>query len=75
MQWPIKELEKLRANKVAFNDMELKGGSVFEVSGITASQVTDFSQLFIVLMMSVSAQADVPYFKEICIYVIDFKNA
>ncbi|KAG6626296.1 hypothetical protein CIPAW_15G037800 [Carya illinoinensis] len=38
VQWPIKELEKLRANKVAFNDMELKGGSVFEVSGITASQ-------------------------------------
>ncbi|XP_062159602.1 beta-fructofuranosidase, insoluble isoenzyme CWINV1-like [Alnus glutinosa] len=36
--WPIKEIEKLRTNNVSFHDKELKGGSLFEVSGITASQ-------------------------------------
>ena len=42
VQWPIKEIEKLRTNKVSFDSKELKGGSIFEVSGITASQVTNF---------------------------------
>jgi len=42
VQWPIKEIEKLRSNKVSFDSKELKGGSIFEVSGITASQVTNF---------------------------------
>ena len=42
VQWPIKEIEKLRTHEVSFDSKELKGGSVFEVSGIKASQVTLF---------------------------------
>ena len=42
MQWPIKEIEKLRTNKVSFHDKEVKDGFIYEVSGITASQVTHF---------------------------------
>ncbi|KAM3757960.1 hypothetical protein ACB098_01G006500 [Castanea mollissima] len=38
VQWPINEIEKLRTNNVSFEGMELKQGSVFEVSGITTSQ-------------------------------------
>ncbi|XWS70239.1 hypothetical protein CRYUN_Cryun03dG0031700 [Craigia yunnanensis] len=37
-QWPVEEIEKLRAKNVSFQNKELKGGSVLEVSGITASQ-------------------------------------
>lgn len=40
VQWPIKELEKLRTKQVSFDDVNLKSGSVFEVPGITAAQVT-----------------------------------
>ncbi|KAK9077704.1 hypothetical protein SSX86_006041 [Deinandra increscens subsp. villosa] len=38
VQWPVKELEKLRTQKVHFENKELKGGSMIEISGITASQ-------------------------------------
>ncbi|KAF8369650.1 hypothetical protein HHK36_014311 [Tetracentron sinense] len=38
VQWPIVEIEKLRSNRVDLPSTELKGGSVIEVSGITASQ-------------------------------------
>ncbi|GLT25586.1 hypothetical protein SLA2020_007070 [Shorea laevis] len=38
IQWPIKEIEKLRKKKVSFEDKELKGGSVLKVPDITASQ-------------------------------------
>ncbi|KAI3505784.1 hypothetical protein L1887_28031 [Cichorium endivia] len=38
VQWPVKELEKLRTQKVQYENIELKGGSVFEISGITAAQ-------------------------------------
>ncbi|XP_030945692.1 beta-fructofuranosidase, insoluble isoenzyme CWINV3-like [Quercus lobata] len=38
VQWPINEIEKLRTNNVSFESKELQQGSVFEVSGITASQ-------------------------------------
>ncbi|KAB8982105.1 hypothetical protein FH972_026891 [Carpinus fangiana] len=38
MQWPIKEIEKLRTNKVSFHEKEVKDGFIFEVPGITASQ-------------------------------------
>ncbi|KAL5559446.1 hypothetical protein UlMin_035657 [Ulmus minor] len=38
VQWPIKEIEKLRIKKVDLQSKKLKGGSVFEISGITASQ-------------------------------------
>ncbi|GKV03624.1 hypothetical protein SLEP1_g15897 [Rubroshorea leprosula] len=38
IQWPIKEIEKLRKKKVSFTDKELKGGSVLRVPDITASQ-------------------------------------
>lgn len=39
IQWPIKEIEKLRSNKVDLQNENLKGGSVYEISGVTASQV------------------------------------
>ncbi|XVF89078.1 hypothetical protein PTKIN_Ptkin19aG0101900 [Pterospermum kingtungense] len=39
IQWPIQEIEKLRDNKVSFHNKKLKGGSVLQISGITASQV------------------------------------
>ena len=45
VQWPINEIEKLRTNNVSFEGKELQQGSVFEVSGITASQVTHFIQM------------------------------
>ncbi|GLT97259.1 hypothetical protein SLE2022_148320 [Rubroshorea leprosula] len=45
IQWPIKELEKLRMKKVSFHDKELKGGSAVKVPGITASQA-DVEVLF-----------------------------
>nr|WPJ73841.1 cell wall invertase 4 [Morus alba] len=39
IQWPIKEIEKLRSNKVDLQKkLDLKGGSEFEVFGVTASQ-------------------------------------
>ncbi|PIN04037.1 Beta-fructofuranosidase [Handroanthus impetiginosus] len=38
MQWPIREIEKLRTDKVSPLCTMLKGGSVLEVSGVTASQ-------------------------------------
>ncbi|KAI3418315.1 uncharacterized protein J3R85_013791 [Psidium guajava] len=38
VQWPIKEMEKLRAKEVTTLSMDLKGGSAVEVSGITAAQ-------------------------------------
>lgn len=40
VQWPIKEIEKLRTKQVSFDDMDLESGSIFEVPGITAAQVT-----------------------------------
>ncbi|OMO66948.1 Concanavalin A-like lectin/glucanases superfamily, partial [Corchorus capsularis] len=38
IQWPVEEIEQLRAENVSLQSKELKGGSVLEVSGITASQ-------------------------------------
>ncbi|PON96018.1 Glycoside hydrolase [Trema orientale] len=38
VQWPIKEIEKLRSETVSLQNKELNGGSVFEISGVTASQ-------------------------------------
>lgn len=38
IQWPVKELEKLRLKRVDKSNNVLKGGSVLEVSGITATQ-------------------------------------
>ncbi|XP_057771525.1 beta-fructofuranosidase, insoluble isoenzyme CWINV1-like isoform X2 [Salvia miltiorrhiza] len=38
VQWPVKEIEKLRKGKVTSPTKELKGGSVLEISGVTASQ-------------------------------------
>ncbi|GJX36955.1 beta-fructofuranosidase, insoluble isoenzyme CWINV1-like protein [Tanacetum coccineum] len=38
VQWPVKELEKLRKRKVHYENKELNGGSLFQISGITASQ-------------------------------------
>ncbi|PON96019.1 LOW QUALITY PROTEIN: Glycoside hydrolase [Trema orientale] len=39
VQWPIKEIEKLRSEKVNLQNKELNGGgSVLEISGVTASR-------------------------------------
>ncbi|KAK8509206.1 hypothetical protein V6N13_062262 [Hibiscus sabdariffa] len=38
VQWPVEEIEKLRTGNVSFENKKLEGGSVLEVSGITASQ-------------------------------------
>ncbi|CAM8910116.1 unnamed protein product [Rhodiola kirilowii] len=38
VQWPIEEIEILRSESVSFHDKELHAGSLFEISGITASQ-------------------------------------
>ncbi|KAF4348153.1 hypothetical protein G4B88_002265 [Cannabis sativa] len=40
IQWPIEEIEKLRSDeKVSLQNKELHSDSIFEISGITASQV------------------------------------
>jgi beta-fructofuranosidase len=40
IQWPIVEIEKLRANPVNFNSKVLKGGgTLLEIVGVTAAQV------------------------------------
>ncbi|MFS7922590.1 putative fructan beta-(2,1)-fructosidase [Helianthus anomalus] len=49
VQWPVKELEKLRTRKVHFENKKLKGGSMIEISGITASQVTKSNLVLIQL--------------------------
>ncbi|XP_052481711.1 beta-fructofuranosidase, insoluble isoenzyme CWINV1 [Gossypium raimondii] len=38
IQWPVAEIQKLRTNHVSLPSRLLKGGSVVEVSGVTASQ-------------------------------------
>ncbi|XP_018848589.1 beta-fructofuranosidase, insoluble isoenzyme CWINV1-like [Juglans regia] len=38
VQWPIREIEKLRGNEVHLPKQVLKGGLALEVSGVTASQ-------------------------------------
>ncbi|XP_061351070.1 beta-fructofuranosidase, insoluble isoenzyme CWINV1-like [Gastrolobium bilobum] len=45
MQWPIEEVEKLRDKQISLTGEKLFGGSIIEVSGITASQV-DIEVLF-----------------------------
>lgn len=40
VQWPVEELNSLRDNEVYVYGKQLESGSVFEVSGITASQVS-----------------------------------
>ncbi|XWS12071.1 hypothetical protein CRYUN_Cryun37aG0059000 [Craigia yunnanensis] len=37
-QWPVAEIEKLRANHVSLSSKLLKGGSVIKVPGVTAAQ-------------------------------------
>lgn len=46
LQWPIVEIEKLRANRVDSPSRVLKGGSVLEVAGVTATQVSEFSIIY-----------------------------
>ncbi|KAK3007583.1 hypothetical protein RJ639_013328 [Escallonia herrerae] len=38
VQWPVEKVEKLRTKQVNLHNKELKGGSVHEISGVTASQ-------------------------------------
>ncbi|KAH1203865.1 Fructan 6-exohydrolase [Glycine max] len=45
MQWPIEEIEKLRDKQISILGEKLVGGSIIEVSGITASQA-DVEVLF-----------------------------
>lgn len=40
VQWPIEEVEKLRGGEVSLENKEIKSGGVFEIAGITASQVS-----------------------------------
>lgn len=49
VQWPVVEIEKLRGKKVELSNKLLKGGSVVEVSGITAVQVSsnDYARGFL----------------------------
>ncbi|WRX25208.1 Glycosyl hydrolase family 32 [Theobroma cacao] len=42
IQWPIKQIETLRAENVSIQEKQLKGGSVLEVLGVTASQKAEF---------------------------------
>lgn len=42
IQWPIVEIEKLRANPVNLHSKVLKGGTLLEISGVTAAQVSEF---------------------------------
>ncbi|KAL3498641.1 hypothetical protein ACH5RR_041373 [Cinchona calisaya] len=37
-QWPVKEIERLRRKEVNIQNKEIKGGTIFEITGITASQ-------------------------------------
>ncbi|KAI3975378.1 hypothetical protein MKX01_004465 [Papaver californicum] len=41
-QWPVKELNELRGEKVYLHSKVLKGGSIEEVTGVTASQADVF---------------------------------
>lgn len=38
LQWPITEIEKLRSKEVNLQNKEIKGGTTFEIKGITASE-------------------------------------
>uniref|UniRef100_A0A803MXT4 Reverse transcriptase zinc-binding domain-containing protein n=1 Tax=Chenopodium quinoa TaxID=63459 RepID=A0A803MXT4_CHEQI len=38
VQWPVEEVERLRANKVELNNRPLKSGNRFEIKGITTVQ-------------------------------------
>ncbi|XP_024012332.1 beta-fructofuranosidase, insoluble isoenzyme CWINV6 isoform X1 [Eutrema salsugineum] len=38
IQWPIEEINNLRTRQVTLDNKELKGSSILEISGITASQ-------------------------------------
>uniref|UniRef100_M4CPJ2 Glycosyl hydrolase family 32 C-terminal domain-containing protein n=1 Tax=Brassica campestris TaxID=3711 RepID=M4CPJ2_BRACM len=38
MQWPVEEINNLRAKNVSLDSKQLEGGSILEISGITASQ-------------------------------------
>ncbi|KAH7565486.1 hypothetical protein JRO89_XS09G0216700 [Xanthoceras sorbifolium] len=44
LQWPINEIEKLRGNQVKWPSKILEGGSMLEVTGVTAGQVNVLSQ-------------------------------
>ena len=39
IQWPVVEIEKLRANLVNWPTKLLKGGELLQVNGVTAAQV------------------------------------
>ncbi|KAE8674386.1 licodione synthase-like [Hibiscus syriacus] len=45
VQWPVEELTSLRDNQVHLNGKQLKSGSLFEISAITASQA-DIEMMF-----------------------------
>lgn len=46
IQWPIEEVERLRDRKVTLDNKEIESGTVLEIEGITASQVTNSSNYF-----------------------------
>jgi len=47
MQWPIEEIETLRDKHISIVGEKLVGGSILEISGITASQVSKLLLYFV----------------------------
>jgi len=53
VQWPVEEIEKLRAKPVKLAPQDLKGGNLLQINGVTATQVsfTCLNRVTIVLLM------------------------
>lgn len=45
VQWPVVEIEKLRANPVSWPTKILKGGELLQIHGVTAAQVSFYTSL------------------------------
>jgi len=40
VQWPVEEIEKLRAKPVNLPPQDLEGGKLLQINGVTATQVS-----------------------------------
>ena len=58
VQWPIMEIEKLRGNRVDIPSSVLKGGSMLEISSVTAAQVRENSN-FTELLYRILVHCDI----------------
>lgn len=63
IQWPIEEINYLRTNNVSFDNRQIESGSVFEISGITASQVSLLNYVFFFLINNYVFFLEVPHYK------------